>query len=178
VADNGSPQAVNRTDPPIAAGERAMLEAWLDFHRDTLLIKCQGLTDDQLKAWSAPPSSLSLLGLVRHMTDVERNWFLRVLAEQDAPPIYYTPENQDGEFDDVAAADVAADLARYRAMVDRCRAVAAGYPDLDVIATGTRGGQPYEFSLRWIYMHMVEEYARHNGHADLLRERIDGATGV
>ena len=173
-----SAEAEVRREPPFVADEREMLDAWLDFHRATLLLKCEGLSDEQLKTRSAPPSSMSLLGLVRHMSDVERNWFRRALAGQDAKPLYYAADNPDGEFDDVEGADVASDLALFRDEVDRCRAVAAGYPDLDVIGKGFRDGHHQQFSLRWIYVHMIEEYARHNGHADLIRERIDGATGV
>jgi uncharacterized damage-inducible protein DinB len=164
-----------RRDPPLVAGEREMLDAWLDYHRATLLVKCEGLTDEQLRTRSVEPSSLSLLGLVRHMTEVERNWFRRVLAAEDAKPLYYAPGNEDGDFDDVETADVAADMVRFRDEVELCRRVAAEHPDLDTIGKGARHGR--EFSLRWIYVHMIEEYARHNGHADFLRERIDGRTG-
>jgi uncharacterized damage-inducible protein DinB len=152
-----------------------MLDTWLDFHRATLLMKCSGLDDGQLKTRSVPPSSLSLLGLVRHMTEVERGWFRRVLLDEDAPPLYYAGDNEDGDFDDVEQADVAADFAAHRAEVQTCRAAAAVHPDLDAVGKRKRHGE--DVSLRWIYVHMIEEYARHNGHADLLRERIDGATG-
>jgi hypothetical protein len=164
-----------RHHPPRVAAEREMLDAWLDFHRATLLLKCEGLTDEQLKTRSVEPSSLSLLGLVRHMTEVERGWFRRVLVAEDAKPLYYAPGNDDGDFDDVESADVAADLARFREEVEHCRRVAAEHPDLDSVGKALRHGR--EFSLRWIYVHMIEEYARHNGHADFLRERIDGRTG-
>ncbi len=171
-------QSVDRPEPPYVAGEREMLDSWLEFHRATLLTKCEGLTDEQLKTRSVPPSSLSLLGLVRHMTDVERSWFRRALAGEDAKRLYYSDDNKDGEFDDVEAADVAGDLARFRDELDACRRVAAEHPDLDALGKGTRGGQQVAISLRWIYVHMIEEYARHNGHADFLRECIDGDTGV
>ncbi len=162
-----------RTEPPLEADERDMLTAWLDFHRDTLAWKCDGLTDDQLRQRSVPPSSLSLLGLVRHMAEVERSWFRRVLDGEDAPPRYYTDANPDGEFDDVDAADVAEAFAAWRADCERARELVAAAPSLD--ATGERRRE--RFSLRWILVHMIEEYARHNGHADLLRERIDGVVG-
>jgi hypothetical protein len=163
-----------RVDPPYLAGERAMLENWLEWHRATLLRKCAGLTDEQLKQRSAEPSSLTLLGLVRHMSEVERMWFRYVLArDADVPPLYYSDDNPDGDFDDVDGADAAADFAAYRAEVDLVRAIARDTDSLD--AVGLRRGE--EVSLRWIYVHMIEEYARHNGHADLLRERIDGVTG-
>ena len=152
-----------------------MLDSWLEFHRATLLMKCEGLTEEQLKTRSVPPSSLSLLGLVRHMTEVERGWFRRVLVGEDVKPLYYSDDNEDGDFDDVDNADLDGDLARFREEVDHCRRVAAEHPDLDTIAKRARRGR--QVSLRWIYVHMIEEYARHNGHADFLRERIDGATG-
>jgi uncharacterized damage-inducible protein DinB len=178
MTQSEKPQATDRREPPFVAGERAMLDSWLDFHRATLLTKCEGLTDEQLKTRSVSPSSLSLLGLVRHMTEVERNWFRRVLAAEDATALYCSDENRDGDFDDVEAADVAGDMARFRDELDRCRRVAAQQSDLDTIGNGVRGGRQISVSLRWIYVHMIEEYARHNGHADFLRERIDGATGL
>jgi uncharacterized damage-inducible protein DinB len=108
-----------------------MLDSWLDFHQATLLTKCEGLTDEQLKTRSVSPSSLSLLGLVRHMTEVERNWFRRVLGAEHATALYCSDENKDGDFDDVEAADAAGDMARFRDELDRCRRVAAEHPDLD-----------------------------------------------
>ncbi len=170
------PAAPDRIYPPFVADERTMLDAWLDFQRATLLAKCEGLDGAQLRTRSVPPASLSLLGLVRHMSEVERSWFRRTLAGENAPPMYYSPDNEDGDFDDVDQADVAADFVAFRAEVDACRAVAATYADLDTIAAVKRRGV-HAVSLRWIYVHMIEEYARHNGHADLLRERIDGRTG-
>ncbi len=168
------PPATGRHDPPFVADERAMLDAWLDFHRATLLAKCEGLDDDQLRTRSVPPSSLSLLGLVRHMTEVERSWFRRTFAGEDAGPLYYSEDNVDGDFDDVDTADVSADFVRFRQELETCRDVAARQ-GLD--ALGQHRRHDNDVSLRWIYVHMIEEYARHNGHADLLRERIDGVTG-
>ena len=169
------PPVPGRTDPPFVAGEREMLDAWLDFHRATLLYKCAGLDDDQLRRRSVPPSSLSLLGLVRHMTEVENNWFGRTLAGRDIAPLYYSDDDEDGDFDNVDAADLAADMAAFRDAVADARRTAAGH-GLDDIAARLRRGE-HEVSLRWILVHMIEEYARHNGHADLIRERIDGAVG-
>jgi len=165
---------VERIDPPLVAQEREMLDAWLDFHRATLAVKCEGLSDDQLRARAVPPSSLSLLGLVRHMGEVERSWFRRVLGGEQAPPRYYSDENPDGDFDDVAGADAAEAFSYWRDECAHARERAAAAPSLDVIGTGRRGES---YSLRWIMVHMIEEYARHNGHADLLRERIDGTVG-
>ncbi|MFC5802730.1 DinB family protein [Streptomyces formicae] len=164
-----------RTMPPTLAGERAMLEGWLDFHRETLAVKCAGLDDEQLRERAVPPSELSLLGLVRHMADVERTWFRRVLAAEDAPPLYYSKEDPDGEFHLTGEDTWEAAQGAWQAEIARARELAASR-SLDDRAAGTNtSGEP--FNLRWIYVHMIEEYARHNGHADLLRERIDGSTG-
>jgi uncharacterized damage-inducible protein DinB len=170
-----APAAPERTYPPGLDGDRTALEAWLEFHRATLLMKCAGLDVEQLRRRSTPPSTLSLLGLVRHMTDVERGWFLRTLWDEDAPRLYYGPGNDDGDFDDVDTADAAADLARYEENLIRVREAARRWDDLDTPVRRRRHGRG--LNLRWIYLHMIEEYARHNGHADLLRERIDGSTG-
>jgi Protein of unknown function (DUF664) len=163
---------VSRTDPPRVAGEREMLDAWLEFHRATLLWKCQGLSDEQMKLRSAEPSTLSLLGLVRHMTEVENGWFAD-FASVMKPPRYFSDDNLDGEFDDVEGADVAADVAIFKAQCEQSRRAVAGR-DLDETYVGRRG---IPISLRWLYLHMIEEYARHNGHADIIRERIDGVVG-
>ena len=164
-----------RHDPPFVADERSMLESWLEFHRITLLLKCEGLSDDDRKRRPVETSKLSLHGLVRHMADVERNWFHRVLLdEQEVPAVFWRPDDpeEDNELVPLDAAVWEDDLAAWQAECDAARAAAARF-DLD--HTGVRRGQPC--SLRWIYNHMIEEYARHNGHADLLRELIDGAVG-
>src|SRR5438270_13442753 len=110
---------VTRTDPPLIADERAMLEAWLEYHRATLAMKCDGLSAEQLRQRAVPPSSLSLLGLVRHMAEVERHWFRRVLNDEDAPGIYYTDADPDGDFDHVDDADPDEAFATWRAECDR-----------------------------------------------------------
>jgi uncharacterized damage-inducible protein DinB len=167
---------VTRVDPPIVADERDMLISWLDWHRATLALKCEGLSDDQLRERSVPPSTLSLLGLVRHMADVELGWFRQVYADEDVPDIYYTEEDRDADFNNVADADVAQAFAAWRAECEVARQIVAGAPSFDALSKRpTRQGET--MSLRWIMVHMIEEYARHNGHADLLRERIDGVTG-
>jgi uncharacterized damage-inducible protein DinB len=162
-----------RTDVPFVSDERSMLEAWLEFHRITLLLKCEGLDADQLQARPIGSSLLSLHGLVRHMAEVERNWFRRVLQkERDAPPIWFDPNIDDSELVPLDDADWHSDLAAWHAECDASRAAAASH-GLDDL--GERRGQPC--SMRWIYTHMIEEYARHNGHADLIRELIDGSVG-
>jgi uncharacterized damage-inducible protein DinB len=165
---------VDRVEPPLVAQEREMLEAWLDFHRDTLAVKCAGLTGNQLRERAVAPSSLSLLGLVRHMAEGEHQWFTMVLGGEQAPYPYYTDDNPDADFDDVEDADVAEAFQTWRSACGGARERVAAAPSLDV--TGIQDGR--QFSLRWILVHMIEEYARHNGHADLLRQRIDGAAGA
>lgn len=167
---------IERIDPPIVAAEREMLDSWLEFHRATLAWKCEGLTDDQLRKQSVPPSAISLLGLVRHMAEVERGWFRQVLAGEGVPDLYVTPQDRDADFNDAATADVAASFADWRAECELARKAAAAAPSLDVLAAEPASSG--RVSLRWIMVHMIEEYARHNGHADLLRERIDGSTGA
>ena len=162
----------NRRFPPEVGDERATLQGFLDFHRDTLMWKCAGLTDEQLRARPLATTNLSLLGLVRHLADVERGWFRRRLAGEDAPPIHYTQAEPDLDIDPPPDADPAEDLAVWRAEVAACDAAAAGR-DLD----DTFVSRGETLSLRWLYGHMIEEYARHNGHADLIRQAIDGATG-
>ena len=159
---------VERPRVPRIADERAMLVAWLEFHRATLLMKCTGLSDDQLKLRSAEPATLSLLGLVRHMTEVERGWFRRRIAGEQAPPIYYTENRPDDDFDALGDTEPAEVFDRYMREVEICRHI------MDRVSLDTVVG---EYSVRWIVTHMIEEYARHNGHADLIRERIDGAKG-
>ena len=167
-----SPQ---RQEPDRIATERRALEQWLDYQRATLLAKCAGLTADQMKQRAVPPSALSLLGLVRHMTEVERWWFRMNANGEDLAYLYVT-EAEDLDFDDVEGADAAADVEAYVREVDAARAAVAG-KELDLVVP-SRGHHPERTrDLRWIFLHMVEEYARHNGHADLLREAIDGTTG-
>jgi uncharacterized damage-inducible protein DinB len=167
---------VPREEPSRVAGERESLEAWLDYHRATLLTKCAGLTAGQLKQRAVPPSGLALLGLVRHMAEVERWWFGIHAANRDLPPLFYTEEDPDGDFNNLDGADAEADLATYQREIEASRAAVAG-KDLDEVVP-SHGDHPERVrDIRWIYQHMIEEYARHNGHADLLRERIDGVTG-
>jgi len=151
-----------------------MLSAWLDYHRATLAMKCEGLSAEQLRSAAIPPSTLSLLGLVRHMAEVERGWFRRTLAGENAPPIYYNAQEADDADFDVAQADVEEPFTRWNEECARARTIVAGAASLDVVGQQRRGNT---VSLRWIMVHMVEEYARHNGHADLLRQRLDGSVG-
>ena len=160
------------TGAALEAPERASLETWLEFHRATLLMKCAGLTPEQLVLRSCPPSRLSLLGLVRHMTEVE-SWFHDFDGDPEIEG-YWREDAPDAAFEDLDPARAAADLAAFHASVARARAAVAD-DDLDELCPCDGCDEPA--SLRWVYEHMIEEYARHNGHADLLREAIDGVTG-
>jgi uncharacterized damage-inducible protein DinB len=169
--------AIRRAEPALTAGEADMLTGWLDYHRATLAGKCEGLTDEQLRERSVPPSGLCLLGLVRHLTECERGWFRNVLLGADLPELYATQEDRDADFNAVGTPDVATVFATFERECDAAREAVAAVGDLDALSKGRDKATGGQFSLRWILTHMIEEYARHNGHADLLRERIDGATG-
>jgi uncharacterized damage-inducible protein DinB len=166
-------QDARRQEPARVLAEREMLEAWLEFQRTTLLLKCEGLDPDALRQRPVPTSKLSLHGLVRHMAEVERVWFTRTLLElPDAPWIWYDASVEDSELAPLDGADWADDLAAWRQECEASRRAAAAHRLDDC---GERDAQPC--SLRWIYVHMIEEYARHNGHADLIRELLDGSVG-
>jgi uncharacterized damage-inducible protein DinB len=164
---------VTRVTEPHTGDERPMLEGWLGWHRQTLLSKCAGLTGEQLATTAVEPSTLSLLGLVRHLAEVERSWFRIRAGGQPLEPIFFTDDRPDDDFDAGTPGSAESDLATYRREVDLADEAAAKLPLDHTFATSTRP----EISLRWVYLHMIEEYARHNGHADLLRQRIDGTTG-
>ncbi len=171
------PEEDPRSQAP-SVGERATLNEYLHAYRQTLELKCQGLDAEALARRSVPPSTLSLLGLVRHLADVERHWFRQVLAGEDVPPVFRTAEDGDAAFNgalpDPEVVDEA--WAAWRAEVAFARRFADKAPSLEI--TGRLGpGEDEEISLREVLVHMIEEYARHCGHADLLRERIDGRVG-
>ena len=170
------PENDPRPEGPIVGDERDMLIGFLRWQRATLELKCAGLDAADLARRSVEPSALSLLGLVRHMAEVERSWFRIVMAGQDAPPHFITEEDRNLDFDGVAAdpAMVTEAWDAWRSEVAFAEQFVADAPSLDITGYEKWRGQ---MSLRWVLMHMVEEYARHNGHADLLRERIDGAVG-
>ncbi|MCX4982646.1 DinB family protein [Streptomyces sp. NBC_00572] len=161
---------------PATGDERAMLVAMLDAQRATLKLKCSGL-EAELALRSVSPSSLSLLGLVRHLADVERRWFRAVLAGQDIELRFSSPETPEGDFDGSGPEPetVEESWAAWHDEVAFAEAFVTGAAHLDVEGQDAWRGT---VSLRWVLIHMIEEYARHNGHADLIRERIDGAVGV
>ena len=170
------PDVDRRTDPPAVADERTTLVSFLRWQRDTLELKCDGLSAADLARRPVEFSSLSLLGLVRHMADVELGWFRRVMNGEDAARHFSSPDDPDGDFDGVAAdpALVSEAWSVWRAEVAVADRFVAEAPTLDVT-----GDDPWRgpMSLRWVLVHMIEEYARHLGHADLLRQRIDGRVG-
>jgi hypothetical protein len=161
---------VQRVEPPYEGDERSLLIAWLEYHRATLELKCDGLSDDQLRMRSVPPSQLSLLGLVRHMAEVENNWFRWWMGGEG--PVTRWDGDEDFAVD---GASVSEAFDYWRAECENARGVLARFESLDDVGAGQTKGAG--ISVRWTLQHMIEEYARHNGHADLLREAIDGETG-
>jgi len=161
--------------PPMT-DERSTLVGYLRDQRYTLEIKCSGLDAEGMAARSVPPSTMSLLGLVRHLADVERSWFRDYMAGQDAPDRYSSREDPDGAWDN-AGADPAMVEEAWAAWREECAwtdAFVAAAPDLEL--PGSRPSDMHT-NLRQVLIHLIEEYARHNGHADLLRERVDGRVG-
>ncbi len=166
-----------RTHPPLAADETATLLGFLEFHRQTLAWKCAGLTPQQLATRAVPTSELTLLGMVRHLAAVETGWLVGFGGlSSDVWPDVVRDRDEQFRVDPatVTQGDVDAAWATWHAAGDAVRTVVDRLP----LDTADRPwGRDDEFSLRWILLHLVEEYARHNGHADLIREAIDGVTG-
>jgi Protein of unknown function (DUF664) len=160
-------------DGPMTGDDRPILEGYLNYQRSTLLNICAGLTGEQLARRPIPSSNLSLLGLIRHLAKVERTWFRQRAARQPVPPMYDPARGKDADFNDAVAAEAEADIDRLRAEWVQADAAAA---DLDFDDT-LDAGHGDTFSVRMMYVHLIGEYARHNGHADLLREAIDGVSG-
>ncbi|MCG8923570.1 DinB family protein [Lentzea sp. CC55] len=165
---------VELTEEPLVGAERTLLEALLDRHRAMFLRNCAGLTGEQLATVSAPPSNLTLLGLIRHLADVERMWWRIRLARQDVEPLHRAPDVPDLAFGDLDPARAEAEYGELVAEMAEARAAVAAR-DLDDVFLHEQAG---EMSVRWLYLHLIEEYAQHNGHADLIRERIDGRTNA
>ena len=156
--------------------ERAMLESFLRYFRTVLLRKAEGITDEEARRATCPPSDLTLLGLIRHMAEVERIWSQWIFLDRPNEPIFYGDAHpdgdQDGDFHPPAEATLAEAFEAYHAQIAAADEVyaAASLDDTDHHPEETH-------SLRWIYVHLIEEYARHCGHADLIRQAIDGGTG-
>jgi hypothetical protein len=164
-----------RTTPPAVGDEREILCSFLDWHRATFELKCAGIPPERLSDRAVAPSSLSLHGLLRHLAGVERWWFRIQFADEDVPMLYYSDDDPDQDFD-VLDGDIDEAFDVWRAECRRSRDIVAAAASLDETGIRRRTGEP--FSLRWLLVDLIAEYARHTGHADLLRERIDGAIGV
>lgn len=165
---------VTRVGGSLVAPEPELLRGLLDWHRSTLLLKCAGLSGEQLATAPLALSNLSLLGLVRHLSKVERTWFRQRFAAERIDTLYSTPQRPDADFEDVDPARAEQDYARLLAEQEAARRAAAG-ASLDSTFVHADGD---EISLRLVFNHMIGEYARHNGHADLIRQYIDGVTGA
>ena len=168
-----------RPEPPPQPDERTALESFLDYFRATLRWKADGLTDEQARAATVEPSIMSIAGLLRHMAEVERHWF-QMYLRGDAMDRLFWHIGPDTDFEVPATVTLAESLALYDREVAMSREIAAAYA-LDDLAALNDLDRGIDFdwrpNLRWIMVHMIEEYARHAGHADLIRERIDGVTG-
>lgn len=164
-----------RTGPPSFGSERDTLRAFLDYHRETLALKCEGLTDAELRKQSMPPSTLSLLGLVRHLAEVERAWFRRTFEDRDAPMVWSDRIDFQAAYDARDATRAEA-FAAWQAEVETSRRIERAAESLDVAGYQPRWDE--EVSLRMVMVHVLLEYGRHNGHADFLREGIDGTVGA
>lgn len=167
--------ATERLWPPSTGTEREMLRGFLDFHRSTLAWKCDGLTGEQLRTRSVAPSALTLLGLVRHMAEVERQWFRRVVNGESLPHLWSDTHDFQRAYDPAGATRAQAFTA-WEAEVEHSRRIEAAAGSLDLVVHAERAGE--DVSLRMIMLHLIHEYARHSGHADLLREAIDGSVGA
>jgi hypothetical protein len=166
--------AETREDPPRTGNERDTLVAFLEWHRQTFALKSSNVAAERLSEKGVPPSELSLHGLVRHLAGVERWWFRQQFAGEDIPLLYYTDDQPDQDFEDLAG-DVSEAFAVWSDECARARQIVSDTPSLD--DTGVDRATGEAISLRWVLVTMIAEYAQHNGHADLLREQIDGATG-
>lgn len=163
-------------DEVAAADERTTLLAFLHHQRKFLARKAEGITEEQARLETCPPSDLTILGLIRHAGDVERGWAQRAMLGRDIGPIYYGPAHPDGDEDgdfhpppDATLAEALGTLWTEAEAADHIYRTVA----LDEIERHDRGF----YSVRWILIHLIEEYARHCGHADLIRQAIDGQTG-
>ncbi|MEU0844428.1 DinB family protein [Streptomyces sp. NPDC005962] len=167
--------APERVGPPLIAGERETLRGFLDFHRATLAMKCDGLSDEELRRHSMPPSTLSLLGLVRHMAEVERTWFRIVVNREDMPLVWSDQRDYQVAYDATTATRTEA-FDAWQREVDHARRIENEAESLDAIVHSERWGK--DMTLRLVMTHVLLEYARHNGHADFLREGVDGTVGA
>jgi hypothetical protein len=162
---------MDRTPQPSADDETGVLLGWLNFHRDALAAKCEDMTPEQMVTASAPPSSLTLLGLVRHLTEMERHYIVRAFSGEPMPLNYVTDEDEEADVENLHAGLVDDSMRRWRQEREAADALIAANPDMSAtVATGWG-------TVRALLVKVLQEYARHNGHADIIRERIDGRRG-
>ncbi len=163
-------------DELATSDERTTLLGFLEHQRRFLARKAEGIAEEQARSATCPPSDLTMHGLIRHLSDVERGWAQRTFAGQKAVPLYYGESHpdgdEDGDFHPPSDATLADALDVWRREIETANSIYNAAVDLDQIDKG-RGF----YSLRWILVHLIEEYARHLGHADLIRQAIDGQTG-
>lgn len=164
-----------RIPGPMTGGIHEIVNDWIEMYRETALLKVAGLSAGQLCEPSAEPSTLSLIGVIRHLTEVEVYWTKEVLEGQDLDSHYSSQADPDGDFNGANPITAFADIASYEREVAECRAILRNWDDLSSLAKAQRNGK--DVNLGWILTHLIEEYARHLGHMDILRERIDGQTG-
>ncbi|MFJ8438371.1 DinB family protein [Kitasatospora griseola] len=165
----------SRATPPLLGDERELLTSFLDYHRETFAMKCAGVPVERLSEFAVPPSGMSLHGLLRHLTGIEQWWLeIQFAGDESRPLMYYSDDDPDQDFERLDG-DVAEALALWRAQVETSRRIVAEAPSLDATGVQKTTGKP--IALRRILLMMLAEYARHNGHADLLRECTDGSTG-
>ncbi|GAA0422978.1 hypothetical protein Acor_58530 [Acrocarpospora corrugata] len=165
----------SRVGPGRVGSEREMLRGYLDYHRATLAMKCEGLGDEELRRRSMPPSTLSLLGLVRHMAEVERAWFRRVFEDNEAPMVWSDEVDFQAAYDASMSSRGEA-FGAWEAEVENSRRIEREAGSMELVGHQPRWGE--DVSLRMVMLHVLLEYARHNGHADLLREGVDGTVGA
>ena len=166
---------MQRADPPNDGPDKEMLGAYLDYHRATLLMKIDGVSDEDLRR-PMVPSGTNLLGMVKHLAWVERGWFQECFAGDEIPTPPWTDEDPDADFRIEPHESTQQIIDMYREACERSRAITEDATSLDQPAKNP-SPRRRGIKLRWILMHMIEETARHNGHADILREMIDGSTG-
>ena len=176
MSDMWLPDAEDPRDYSATRGEQENLLAYLRNYRLTFAVKCEGLDAEQLARRSVPPSRLSLLGLMRHLAQMEHHWSKRVLQGIDEPQLYKTPENRDADFDGAVADPAVVDEA-WETWRREGTAADAWYAQDDWSRVIADEGDDEGYEVRDVIVHVLEEYARHVGHADLLRECIDGRTG-
>jgi uncharacterized damage-inducible protein DinB len=164
-----------RPKPLLSGPDREQLESWLVFYRATLLKKCSGLSFEDLARRPIESSTMSLLGMLRHMTFVEQVWFDVRFAGNDVVEYYKRPDDRETDWTELDSATLDEVVANFQRACETSDELARGHDLEEMVKKPGKDREPVD--LRWIYLHMLEEYARHCGHADIIRELVDGTTG-